>query len=128
MHAAPFGGSFRDRQCDVDGFGIEPSVEHRGGKSVLCCLNCRRDALLEPIDGRPFRLAFLRRHRAEGPEQASDRTALSEGSNANGLKRRFVLRGVYARQDLFFKFCDVGHGLRPLSCRAVSRQIGSVPA
>jgi hypothetical protein len=119
MDAAALCRRFAHGQRDVDGLGIEPSIECRGTERISPLCNRFGDTVLEAINRRTLCLSFVCRHRAERLEQRRDRAVLSERGNANGFERRFVLRPGDVRQNFLFKLCDVRHGLSP--CHAWAR-------
>ena len=103
--AAAVGG-----QRDVDGLGGKTGIERGRDQRFLGGGDRRADAFFEPVDGRTFGLALVRRHRTERLEQRGDRAAFAERGDAHGFERRFILAAAAGCQQFGFKLCDVGHG------------------
>ena len=93
MDAALLGRAFAQGQRDVDGLGGKPRIERRGFQDVAARGERLRDLVLGEIDRRALRLAFVRRHLAEGGEQRGDRALLAERCDAHGFERGFVAGG-----------------------------------
>jgi hypothetical protein len=68
-----------------------------------------RDLVLGEVDRRALRLAFVRRHLAEGSEQRGDRTLLAERGNAHRFQRGFVGGRGDISENSGFERCEIGH-------------------
>ena len=110
MDAAGFRGRFAQRQRDVDGLGGEPGIERRRLENVAALGKRLRDLVLGEIDCGALRLAFVRRHFAEGREQCGDRALLAERCDAHGFEGCFIAGGGDLAEDLGFEVREIGHG------------------
>ncbi len=103
MDAAGFRRRLAQRQRDVDGLGSKPGIERRRLENVAARGERLGHLVLGEIDGGALRLAFVRRHLAEGCEQRGDRAFLAERCDAHGFEGCFIAGGGDLAEDLGFK-------------------------
>ncbi len=101
-----------NRQRDVQRLALELGLKPRALEDRAPRRQRFRDLILQRIDGRALRLAFVRRELAEGREQRGDRSLLAERSDARGLERALIRRGFDRGQGLPFKSGKVRHSSR----------------
>ena len=109
MDAADLERRFAHRQRDVDALAIEPLGQRHILECVAACAERGVDAILEPVDERTLRLAFIRRQRAERFQERGDRAVLAERRHPHGFQRSFVAGGRDRGEGVLFKLRNVGH-------------------